>query len=154
SAGRVPALLVPGEGQTQVVVIDRNPREPGDGVRPPEVGLGQFGQRQIGGRVAIPRRLPLAGGLELLQPKLPNRLQHAEARLAVRSVGLGYQAFFNEGGDAVENGRRQGGEAARRQGRGVFFLAALPPCRLAANGVGGLQRATTGEDGEAAEEDL
>ena len=57
---------------------------------------------EVGG-VATSRGVQLARGRELLEPELPDRLQHAEARVRVGCGQGPHQTLVGEGGDAGED---------------------------------------------------
>ena len=98
-----------------------------------DVGPARSARSQEEAGVAIAGGRLLAARLQPLQPELPDRLQHPEARLALRALLLPQQALVNQRGDPREDIERP-----------IWIGDRL----------GRLQRAATGEDAEAAEEGL
>ena len=82
-----------GRAEVRVVVV-----EPGEAVVPvadPRLDIEPLRLVRVPERVAPPRLVGLAGGLQHLEAELADRLEHPEARLAVRvappRAGLGRQ---------------------------------------------------------------
>ena len=87
-------------------------------LRPRSPGSAASGQIQEEAGVAGPHRpLPLAARRQLLQRELADRLQHPEARLAVRRLALPQQALVDQRREPVEHVERRVVPARRRPPR-------------------------------------
>ena len=75
------------------------------------VGVGLLPQRQEEFGVGPARRLRFAALLQPLQPVLPDRLQHREARLAVRPLDRAQQALLDQSVQTAEDVERPSGLA-------------------------------------------
>ena len=118
----------PRERGPDVVVLLVEANEPERLVRAGELGLGGDHELQVALGVPPAQLVELAFGLEPLERVLPDRLEQAEARLAVGAVRLADEALVDERGETLED---------------------LPEVHLvAADGVGDLQRAAAREDAE------
>src|SRR5207237_8216507 len=101
-----------------------------------QLGLRGLGEREIALEVAVAGVLELAALAQPVERVLADRLEHAEARLAVRALALPDEAVVHELGDAVEH------------------LAELEPQRLSCDGFCRIERAAADEDAEPREHGL
>jgi len=68
-----------------------------------------FGQAQEECSMRLAERLGLPGGSEAFKRILPNAVQHAEARLAMRMRLLAYQACVHQRLESVQDGELTAG---------------------------------------------
>ena len=101
---RVAPLDRPGQDRAQVVVLGLQPFHPPPLHRGEERLLDAFQQTPAPAGQPLHRRIGFAGRRQLLQPELPDRLQHPKPRFAIRRRHLLHQTLVDEGGDAVEHG--------------------------------------------------
>ena len=102
----VTLLVEPGERGADVVALGRESLEQLGLGRLEELGAQRLGERHEVLGVATSRGVDLARGRELLETELPDRLQHAEARVRAGCRHGPHQALVGEGGDPGEDVER------------------------------------------------
>jgi hypothetical protein len=132
---RAPGGAGPAQGGADVLVLGGQAIEPALLLAPLQPIAGLLGQGQVVERVGPCRARRIAAGFETLPGVLADRLQHAEARLTVRSRGTVDQVRLQQGLQAVHDGGR------RLTGR-------------TADGLGGRDVPATVEHGQALEDEL
>ena len=125
----------PLQRRPKIVVIGVQANQPGGPVVPSQAGLAPLSEVQETRRVSPPEVGLLAGRCQLLQPELADRLQHREARLAIRTFSLAQKALGGQRRHAVQH------------------VEAERSVRIA-DGLGSLQGAAADEDRQAAVERL
>ncbi|MGI8476207.1 MAG: hypothetical protein ACR2OO_07555 [Thermomicrobiales bacterium] len=112
---RVANVQRPGQGIPEIAVLAIQACQPDRMVEPAQACHRLLGQRQEMGGVGAPGGPVLPGGGEPLQAVFPDRLQHADPRLAVVRLLEAQQARVDERGDLPVapddriHGRGQGG---------------------------------------------
>src|SRR5215212_4587023 len=85
---------------------------------PEKAGEARLSERQGPDREPALDRILLATGRELLQPVLPNRLQHGKAGLAGDLIDLLQETFVDQRGDSLQRIDRRCVVDAERLSRG------------------------------------
>ena len=125
----------PVQRRPHVIVLDLQPSEAFPLRRPNELQLGPLGHSQEVRRVRRAHGHLVATDVETLQPVLPNRLQHGEARRAISPIPGSEQALLRQGIETIEDIERQ-----------------IAWC--IAHGLSRLEGAPSRKDGEAGEKSL